>query len=130
MRHFDVGDKDVGFVRQHRFQRLLTVFCLGDHRNVAFDFEQSREGAQHHALILGKHNSDRLAAIFQGGIQFAPSICRTGAFKGKVIVTVVPDAPIRCRVPPTISTRSRIPPQTVALAAIPSATIVADLQAA
>ena len=72
MRHFDVGDEDVGLVRKDGFERLLAVARFGDDGDVAFDFEQGGERAQHHPLIFGQNHADGLAAFFElsRGIQF------------------------------------------------------------
>ena len=78
MRHFDVGDEDVGLVRKYGFERFFAVAGLRDYGNVAFDFEQGSQRSEHHALIFGEDDADRLASFFCGvacaffseGIQF------------------------------------------------------------
>jgi hypothetical protein len=64
VRHFNVGDENVGLVREHGFERFFAVARLGDDGDVAFDFEQRGERTQHHALIFGQDHADGLAAVF------------------------------------------------------------------
>ena len=50
-------------MREHGFERFLAVAGLGDHGDVAFDFEQGSERTKHHALIFGEHYANRLAVV-------------------------------------------------------------------
>src|SRR5208282_5715771 len=130
VRHFNVGDEDVGLVREHGFERFFAVARLPHDRNIALDFQQRGQRAQHHPLIFGQNHADSLAAVFGvfpaafSGAFFAafftalfkwrvqlrlPSPCATTSFVGSVIVSLVPARVSRSSVPPSISTRSRMP---------------------
>ena len=64
--HLDVGEDDVGVDLANLLERLLAVGGGGDDIDVVFEIEESRQGAQHQALILGDDDSNHL--LGSGGL--------------------------------------------------------------
>ncbi len=81
---------------ENGLQRLLAIAHLSHDRDVAFDFEQRGERAEHHALILGDDNTNGFAVFLRDGIQLSRSpyfdMPDFGAlpFRGTVIASRVP----------------------------------------
>ena len=53
VRHLDVGEHDVRIGLRRERQRFAAVMGASHHFDVGFDFEQRRQGAEHHALVFG-----------------------------------------------------------------------------
>jgi len=55
LRHFDVGEHDVGPLGDGERQRLPAVAAPTHDFDIRLGFEQGRQGAQNHGLIFGNH---------------------------------------------------------------------------
>ena len=64
LRHFNIGEKNIGLMSEHSVQRFRSIARAGDHGDVAFNFKQSGECAQYHPLIFRDHYADGLAPSF------------------------------------------------------------------
>src|SRR6185437_9574320 len=77
---------------QDELERLSAVFCLTHNAQIAFDFQQCSESAQHHPLVFGNYHAH--AHDFS---------------KGSVINSRVPESTSCFRLPPRASTRILTP---------------------